>query len=505
MDNSKNTAVNNIPKAFMLFLILLPATGIFLIEFHINNDFYFIYPMGEYIINNGFPLKDILTFHTDMNIIIQQWLTDIILYYVYLFFGKAGIMTFAYIFYIIIASISYKLCKLISENSFVSAVCALISDIIVALNYVHSRPQVISYTVFILEVYILEKYVKTKNAKLLILIPLLSLALINIHASMWLLFFVFAMPYVAAAIPFKFKKIEQKPCCSFWALLITGVISFAVGFINPYGIKAMTYGVVSFGNSELHALVSEMETTTLKSSLGIIFYSLLAAAVLIMIFKKNKRFSLRFFLLFAGTAFIAVTNTKSVAFFIILGIPAFSYFIGDVQPKIPSDEGKKNQDKKAAALLGVFFVLISFAAAVSNSTLPVSGLLFKDETQYASMDEIVEELDKTDPDKILLFTNIDAGPYFEFKGYHPYIDCRMELFLKEINGSYDYFGEYIDVCTGKTYYKDFLDKYGFTHLVLTVNEGALLEGVKNDSDYILVKDIVINNSEYGEKYLFVHK
>ena len=39
MDNSKNTAVNNIPKAFMLFLILLPAAGIFLIEFHINNDF----------------------------------------------------------------------------------------------------------------------------------------------------------------------------------------------------------------------------------------------------------------------------------------------------------------------------------------------------------------------------------------------------------------------------------------------------------------------------------
>ena len=36
------------------------------------------------------------------------------------------------------------------------------------------------------------------------------------------------------------------------------------------------------------------------------------------------------------------------------------------------------------------------------------------------------------------------------------------------------------------YYKDFLDKYGFTHLVVEDKEAYLLNSLQHDSDYELI-------------------
>lgn len=71
----------------------------------------------------------------------------------------------------------------------------------------------------------------------------------------------------------------------------------------------------------------------------------------------------------------------------------------------------------------------------------------------------------------------------EFHGYHPYIDGRAELFLKAKNGQFDYFDEYLDADSGRSYYRDFLDKYGFTHLVVPTEQNHLYASIVHDSDY----------------------
>ena len=490
MNTTKKISINEAPKAFRLFYILLPVIGLLVISRVLDNDFYFLYPTGEYIVNNGFPVKDFLSMHTDMNIVVQQWATDVLYYFIYSKLGLAGIIGFVYICYIIFATLMFKLCKLICDNEFIAAMCAFGADIIAAKIYMYTRPQAISYILFVLEMFALESFVKTKKVRFLAILPLISLALVNFHASMWVMMFIFALPYAAAALPINIKKIKQEPCCSFVKLLITGAICFAVGFINPYGIKSMTYIFTSFGYKDINEYIGEMEATSVSSSLGVLYFVVLFALLGIIIFTRKNNFSTRFVLMFAGSAALAVMNYKSIGYFLVLGVPAFSYYLKDVEPMLTVDESKKKKTAKDKIELAALAVLL--VAAISGAVFYVTytdseeSKVQQSETLYDSLDVIIEELDKDKGDDMVLYTCFDLGPYFEFYGYHPYIDCRAELFFKKNNGVFDYYSEHMDCMNGKLYYKDFLEKYKFTHVVVLEEEYCLYNGLINDEDYELV-------------------
>ena len=498
MNATKRISINDTPIAFRLIYLLFPLAGLLLISRFLDNDFYFLYPTGEYIVNNGFPVKDFLSMHTDMNIVIQQWATDVLFYFIYSHLGRAGIICFVYLCYIAFAAIIFRLCKLICDNEFVAAMTAFAADLVIAKVYMLTRPQAISYILLLLEFYALESYVKTKKLRFLALIPLISVALINFHCSMWLMLFVIAAPYAAAAIPVKAKKVKLEPCCSFVKLLITGVISFAAGFINPYGFRAMTYLLTSFGYKEINKCIGEMKATSVDSSLGIIFFAVFALIMGIIAVGKKRNYSTRFVLMFAGTALLAAMNLKSVGFFFAFGLPAFSYYIKDFEPMLTVDEQKRKKTPKEKAELALLAVII--VAAIAGAVYYVS---FTDsdaseeqqyEQRYRDLDVIIDELGSEKKEDIVLYTCFDLGPYLEFSGYHPYIDCRAELFFKNNNGDFDYFTEHTNCIDGVLYYKDFVDKYEFTHLIVLKSESCLYNGLIRDEDYELVIDGDDNSS-----------
>ena len=107
----------------------------------------------------------------------------------------------------------------------------------------------------------------------------------------------------------------------------------------------------------------------------------------------------------------------------------------------------------------------------------------------AGLEQIVDSLDREDTDDMVLYTGFNAGGYLEFRGYHPYIDARADSFVKEANHQFDYLSEYLDVKSGAVYYKDFLDKYDFTHLV--VDKGVdvnLYTSISHDDDYRVIAE-----------------
>lgn len=482
MEDIKKIHLNNPPKALRLFLILLPVVGFIFIPLKLDNDFYFLYPTGEYIINNGFPVKDFLSMHAGMDIIVQQWLVDVVFYALYSAFGKAGIIGFLYLCYAAFATVTYKLCYLISENLLTSSIVAFITDMIAANIYMRSRPHALSFVLFLLEIYALEKYVKTKSAKWLIILPCISLVLINAHASMWLLMFVFALPYAAQAIPFKFKKLEQKPCCNFFILLCAGAVCFAAGFINPYGIKAMTYVFTSFGNSTINSLIYEMNPPKLTDSFGLLLFPLIFITVGIVAFTRHKSFQTRFVLLYLGTMALGLMTCKSVPFFAFLGMCAFTYYLKDLDFVLKIEQKKQKRTKKEIILLALLGTV--FAAALIVLAILPNGSENKTDSElhdYGNLDAAVEILNEEE--NIVLFTGFNQGQYLEFNGYHPYIDGRAELFLKENNGEFDYFGEYADLISGRLDYKEFVDKYHFTHLIVSDTEKPLRDWLLKDSDY----------------------
>ena len=62
--------------------------------FKIDNDFWFLIKIGKTILEKGFITTELFTIHSNMTFIPQQWLTDIIFYFIYNKLGIYGIFSF---------------------------------------------------------------------------------------------------------------------------------------------------------------------------------------------------------------------------------------------------------------------------------------------------------------------------------------------------------------------------------------------------------------------------
>ncbi|MBR3150021.1 MAG: hypothetical protein IKF64_07615 [Eubacterium sp.] len=505
MPESKRININDVPKWFKALYVFAPVIGLLLIPVKLDNDFFFLYKTGEHIINNGFPTTDFLSMHSSMHIIVQQWLSTVIYYYIYKTLGVIGVVGFVIICYALFCVVMLKLTRLITDNLFVASMFSLVADVFAAVMFERSRPQAITMLLILLELFLLESFVQKKKLVYLCFLPVISLLLVNLHAAMWAMLFVFAAPYVAASLPLKLGKIRLEPCCSFVKLLICGALCFAVGFLNPYGWEAMTYILSSFGYKEINSLIVEMAPPTLTSAWGASLAVILSAFVCFALFFKKRAFSTRFVLLFVGTLFMALLNTKSIAYFIIGGISSFSYLLKDAVVELKIDSGKtrtKKDKKKLLALVSAFVIMLGVLGGViimqpsaDNSTVSENSSASSGENEYAALKQMIKILDKEDKDDVVLYVGFDHGQYFEYYGYHPYIDGRAELFLKDNNKEFNYLKEYGELKSGELYYKDFVDKYHFTYIATDSKDTILQNGLLHDNDYeIAYKD--------GEDILF---
>ena len=146
-----------------IFIILTIITCIFLLKTNFDNDTYWLINTGKYIINNGFPLHDPFTIHEGLKSIIQQWLSTIIFYLTYEYFGRIGLMVLLTLCYMLLSYILYKTCVLVSDgNRYISIFVVFFLTLFLSF-FIALRPQIFSYIIFSSEIYLLESYVKTKK------------------------------------------------------------------------------------------------------------------------------------------------------------------------------------------------------------------------------------------------------------------------------------------------------------------------------------------------------
>ncbi|MBQ7739624.1 MAG: hypothetical protein IJT65_00110 [Eubacterium sp.] len=490
--NEKKLGFDEMPKWFQLVFAFAPIVLLLAINTNLDNDFYFLYPTGEHIVINGFPTTDFLSMHSSMHIIVQQWLCTVLFYFIYSGLGRAGMIAFVYIAYLLLAFIVYRLCMLITDkNRFVSCAAAFLTDLVISFSYAHTRPQMITYIAVALEVLCLEKFARENSFKYLIPLPFISLLVINTHAAMWLMLFIFAAPYGAEALLLTIKKTEKEKAYSLLKLLIAAALCFGAGFINPYGIKSMLYIFSSFGYDEISLYITEMQPLYKEASILGLILACIVLMIIAAVFTKERHFRLRFVLLFAGTLALGIMTLKSSAYFAVLGIPAFTYLVKDLKISFKVSEGEvTKKDRKKRIILIVLLV----AALAALGGVIATGGLDSDKTEtsavktesahkdYKSLDKVIKILNKDSGD-IILYAGFDYGQYLEFNGYHPYIDGRAELFLKDNNGEYDYMKELYDLDKKKINYKDFVNKYNFNYLVVSNKEDYLLKSLKQDKDY----------------------
>ena len=153
----------------------------------------------------------------------------------------------------------------------------LIDFILLITNILTTRPQMFDIVLFLLELYLMESYIIKEKKIYLYFIPIISLLVINLHASMWLMIFILLIPYY---IEYIIKRIRKEKIYKIKTIIIITIISLIFGLINPYHFNSIIYLLNSYGIKEINFIVGEMNPLSMSN--GFIIYGLIFIALLLI-------------------------------------------------------------------------------------------------------------------------------------------------------------------------------------------------------------------------------
>lgn len=465
--------------SYILFLLMVIFI-VYIRNFRLDNDSWFLLNHGKYVFNNGIPYIEPFTIHENLTFVMQQWLSSLIFYICYDIFGIKSLLFLVISCNFLIVFLSYKLCMLISDNNYkISVIVTVIMDILLGAFYVVSRPQIFTFILILLLFYCLELYIKTNKIKFLFLLPIISLLQINLHASMWWMLYTFMLPYLLDGYKFKYFQhdvYKKRP------ILIAMIFMFIFAFINPYGLDAITYLFKSYGVDVINDIVREMQPVNVNLFFGKLVYFSILAIFCINILVGKKEIKIRYFLLFVGTSYLALSSNKGFSYFLLASLFPVAFYLRD---KIVLKKEQYSFVYKVNFLLGFIGILFIFLC-----TYFFVGVDYEN-----SLDEGIDLLlEKFDRNSINLYVGYNQGGYTEFRGIKSYLDPRAEVFLKANNEKFDIFEEYYQLLYRNIKLNDFIKKYNFSHLLITESE-IIYDEMNEISNYSLFYEGKISKGE----------
>lgn len=458
------------PSKYLCYLyFLLPLLSIIGSYSCKEKDIWFLLAYGRKVVSGGFPKYDFLSMHSNLSFVMQQWLSALSFYSVYKLLGGFGLFLLVVFVNILIMYFLYKLCNLLSDGKiFNSVITTCIIDVLLQIFFLTSRPYIYSLLLFIVLIYLLELFLK-ESSKKIYLLPVVSLLLINFHASMWLCFFVFSLPFLVEFSYLYYKKKDKR----LFTLIIVLIISFLVGLINPYGIKNMFYSLTSYGVSIIDEEIVEMSRFTFKEPLFISNVSFLITFLITMfLMLKNKdKISISQFFLTFGISYMAFRNFRNVSIFYACVLPFWSKYLH-------FKEGKTYTfPLKLYVIVGVVALLYA-GVEIANH----------DYTLINADQKYIDYLDKNATKDVKIYADYNNGSCLEYAGYHPYLDGRAEIFLKANNKKEDILVEAFNIGKKTTDYKKFLAKYDFDYILIE-HKDYFYDYMKNNKNYkVVLKD-----------------
>ena len=463
--------MKKIRKFDVLAIILIIIISIGIASKTFQNDTFYIIKVGELIVKNGIDMIDHFSIHNIMYPY-EHFLYNIFVYFIYNSFGFLGLYISNIIFTIILGIIMYFGTKKLYKNSIISLIITLTS-LLLLKNFIATRAQLISYIIFILEIYCLESLFKSGKKKYILFLFILAVLLANIHAAVWPMFFVLFMPYIASYIIFILKKgfLKSKKTNDFKNYLIKIsnkffieenynnikyiILSFILciigGFINPNNNQCFTYFIkVKMGNTL--NIISEHQPTVLYNNPCFLLYIFII--FLFFLFFKRK-FKIRNLFLIFGLLFLALSSVRHIALFITIG----SFILTESFSSIKMTTKTK---KMVTLFVSLFIIFISSIIFYTN----YNDKYISDYYPIKAANFINKNINKKN---MRLFNEYNYGSYLLFKGIPVFIDSRANLYTKPFNKlGYDIFDDYDKiVSTGK--YKKLFKKYKINHILIERN------------------------------------
>ncbi len=494
LEKEEGTQLRGRKRLFFLLMFI----GVLFVERAIDNDTWFLLSSGRYVAEHGLPYTEPLSMHEGFAFVMEQWLFDIGIWRLYELCGFAGLYAFSYVMSAVLLYAFYRLLKLVSGSSETAFLITLPVGLL-QVPFMHQRPQLISSLFFLAEIYLLESFgQKAKGARwpVFVLLPLFSAVVVNIHSALWVMLLVLLLPYLATAllfprVPWLQKHFLRTEGWSLKELFALFGLVLAAGFLNPYGARALIFPFYSYWNPYAAAYITELSALSLKA--GGDSYFLLVILALTALYARH-RLPLAQVFLAAGVGLMALSSVRCILFALYFGFLPFAYLLRDKHPFAALSRVTPRQQKALAAIGVLLAVEVLFGVAQKSRP-------FAEPPRMAKAVEVLQQAGLPAGGKVMAsFWN---GSYLEFRGYRPFIDTRIEPYLKGLNGKEDILSWYFRYDKETMDYRDFLAPFPEIRFFVTDTEDRLYENLAHDPDYRLLYDSK-EDASLPPKHSFYH-
>lgn len=476
-----------------LIAFLVPVAGVMACNgMTIDNDSWDVLAEGREIVENGIYYEDQLSMHEGLSVTVQNYGFAAIFYLIYTAFGQVGLYVAMLLLNLLLCFLIYKICMLMSQkNVNLSLLIMVLTDLLLARWFVVTRAQMVSYCIMMAVIYLLELYVRGGKTKQLWWILVLSLLQINLHASLWPMLLFVTLAYIIDSIKCKKLHLQGYRTAPLIGVLVGTIIT---GFMNPYGIKMMTLMATSYGVPEANDYIVELHAFSVFSdNFNILLFAMIALTMILLIYGRKDRIRMRWLILIFGFLALGLNTMKGMSnLILVLMLPLAEVYRNLVIRR----EKYRKICWMAVSQIGVLAMCIIIIVPIVRLPEMIEG---PNEEMVKAVDVLDKEISESNRKTAKVYTGFNQGGYIEYRGYKPYIDPRMEVFIKANNGKEDIFPEYYKLENGDTEEVDFLDKYNFEYLLVESHEKLFELPKEYDSKYekIYETDANFEDDEYG--------
>ena len=458
-------------KLYITFSILLIIIILLTVTKQMQNDTFFTIATGNHIIQDGYDNMDHLTWHGNLEFFKLRWAFDVAIAFIYNVFGYAGIYAFIVITTCAIAlSLFYILIKQ-KNNVIISFLAtAIIMLLLTPSGFITGRGQIVSYLLLLWEVYFIEKLINTKQKRYYLALFVISVLIVNFHASVWNMTVILVMPYLAEAIMyriFKNKGILQKITTESISIkvLIVAIICLILGsFLSPIGTYTYTYMFKIIGEIST-SFIAEMQKTDIISTVGMLL-GLIIIDVLMLATKTKMKLS--DILLFFGLYFMAILARRNQALLYLIGVIPVVRLITNFFAMYDKDNllEKLNEFCSKTSVLACLTVVIVIGLS-SNLVTRIKEKYVNEKTYPVEAVKYIKE--NLDYKNMKIYNGYNYGSYLELEGIQAFLDSRAEIFTEKFN-NVTILKDWYETSKGTVNYNDTFEKYGIDYAIIEDSE-----------------------------------
>ena len=510
----RRTLVFNILAIVCIILFCIAITPVTM-----QNDTYYTVKVGESITQNGVDGKDHFSWHENLDYEYPHWLYDVMMYYIYNMGGWTGIYISTIIFTCILGILLYFTNVKITKNHIVPFVLT-VGAIYLIKSYITARAQLVTYILFVLEVFFIERFIRNRKIGYAIGLLLICVLIANLHVAVWPFFFVLFLPYIAEYLiclivdldlilkikklvykiqkkilhkkadkvkiieerieqldtqrqkikqkrdenrkhPYKIK-IERNKNIKYLILIM--LIASLLGLCTPLGTTPYTYLIDTMQGDTTENINEHLPLTLInqKDILGLLI------AVIALLMLTDIKIRLRDLFMFGGLVILALMSRRHISLLVLLGMPIYCKLIIAFLRKYKCMDDLKKLFKEMTGLYGIAITLCLFIIVSTNIYRPKLDDNYIDESSYPvqACDYILANLDINN---MKIYNEYNYGSYMLYRGIPVFVDSRADLYTPEFNPGCTVFDDFLNISNIGTYYENKFDEYDITHVICFKN------------------------------------